>query len=262
MNFSNYDRLFSFGCSFTDYRWPTWADIIDQESEEDKLFNYGGSGYSNIMISREIFNADLIHKFTKNDLILISWTDICREERFFNGRINGTGNIFGNYPPLYQFKNVNEVTQLLHQFYVRDLTIITAVESYLNLKNIEHVMFSTVPLSYSEEGKPFFVPPHIADYFIDINKKIKYNFFETIFNSNWTSVDNIIIRDTNGQTYKDTHPSPLQHLDFLKKIFPDIIFSNKTLNYVKYYDNILRKDGGYDAKLGAIHPKKIVKRII
>ena len=35
-------RLFTFGCSFTNYAWPTWADFLGLEFEHFE--NWGVSG--------------------------------------------------------------------------------------------------------------------------------------------------------------------------------------------------------------------------
>ena len=45
-------RLFAFGCSFTGYGWPTWADIIGQSF--DYYENWGKSGIGNYLISSRV----------------------------------------------------------------------------------------------------------------------------------------------------------------------------------------------------------------
>ena len=41
-----YSRFFAFGCSFTSYYWPTWADIIGQEFS-DRYYNLAMCGAGN-----------------------------------------------------------------------------------------------------------------------------------------------------------------------------------------------------------------------
>ena len=43
---SNPKRLFTFGCSFTDYRWATWANILAYELDCE-FHNFGKSGAGN-----------------------------------------------------------------------------------------------------------------------------------------------------------------------------------------------------------------------
>ena len=48
--FKKYKRVFAFGCSFTCYRWPTWADLIGKQCEGAEFRNYGKSGAGNLFI--------------------------------------------------------------------------------------------------------------------------------------------------------------------------------------------------------------------
>ena len=48
-------RLFTFGCSFTSYHWPTWADILGREY--DYFENWGRSGGSNQFIFNSLIEA-------------------------------------------------------------------------------------------------------------------------------------------------------------------------------------------------------------
>ena len=50
IDFSKYKRLFVFGCSFTQYRWPTWADIIAKDNPHLEYFNTANSGAGNLYI--------------------------------------------------------------------------------------------------------------------------------------------------------------------------------------------------------------------
>ena len=50
-------RIFTFGCSFTNYLWSTWANILGYEFREAEFYNFGKSGAGN----QYIFNLSLIH---------------------------------------------------------------------------------------------------------------------------------------------------------------------------------------------------------
>jgi hypothetical protein len=39
-----YKRFFAFGRSFTDYLWPTWADIIGREIPYYENWGHGAAG--------------------------------------------------------------------------------------------------------------------------------------------------------------------------------------------------------------------------
>ena len=92
-----YDRLFTFGCSYTHWIWPTWADIIAYDTGL-KFYNYGIGGIGNIGISTKLILADYEHKFTKNDLVLIMWSSWMREDRYLRDQgWSLGGNVFNNF---------------------------------------------------------------------------------------------------------------------------------------------------------------------
>ena len=68
-------RVFTFGCSFTEYSWPTWADMILHKREG---VNYGicGGGFEQIMSS--LVQCDVDYKLTKDDHIFIVYPNLLR----------------------------------------------------------------------------------------------------------------------------------------------------------------------------------------
>lgn len=78
-------RIFAFGCSLTQYFYPTWADIlISHFSNTDNAlgYNWGKSGAGNQYIATKIWEANAIYNFGPDDLILIQWTSMFREDRY------------------------------------------------------------------------------------------------------------------------------------------------------------------------------------
>lgn len=91
-------RLFTFGCSFTSYMWPTWANIIAYDKELE-LYNFGLAGLGNVGIQHRILEADIKHKFTPDDKIMILWSSFSREDRFDNGMWKAHGSVFNTGSP-------------------------------------------------------------------------------------------------------------------------------------------------------------------
>ena len=44
IDFNKYKRVFAFGCSFTNYIYPTWADLIMHEMPSAECYNFGKAG--------------------------------------------------------------------------------------------------------------------------------------------------------------------------------------------------------------------------
>jgi hypothetical protein len=71
-------RLFTFGCSFTHFFWPTWADILG--STYDHYENWACSGYGNRAIVERLSECVAHNKITADDTIVIQFTDFHRHD--------------------------------------------------------------------------------------------------------------------------------------------------------------------------------------
>jgi hypothetical protein len=84
-------RLFTFGCSYTHFAWPTWADLIavhgldyniaDGKNTCDKpdtlwrcTYNFGRAGSCNQEIINRVLMANELYDFCETDVICVQWT--------------------------------------------------------------------------------------------------------------------------------------------------------------------------------------------
>ena len=82
-------RVFAFGCSLTQYFYPTWADVLihDYKSKGATVGeNWGRSGAGNQYISTRLWEANTEYNFTKDDVILLQWSSFFREDRYHMGK--------------------------------------------------------------------------------------------------------------------------------------------------------------------------------
>lgn len=70
------NRFFAFGCSFTNYFFPTWADYIGYGVNE--YYNLGCPGLSNTTMAMRFVEADCHYKFDHNDLVIVALSGIGR----------------------------------------------------------------------------------------------------------------------------------------------------------------------------------------
>lgn len=77
-----YKRLITIGCSFTRYKWATWADLLASEMPHAEHINQAQSGAGNLYISVNL--NQLIHKLKlcETDLVGIMWSTFYREDRY------------------------------------------------------------------------------------------------------------------------------------------------------------------------------------
>ena len=94
------NRIFFFGCSYTHFAWPTWADLLGisatgysipggPQSPTSVSYNFGYSGGSNSNTINRILIADQQFKFCSTDIICVQWTSRFRHT-FAHTLINHT----------------------------------------------------------------------------------------------------------------------------------------------------------------------------
>ena len=71
-------RLYTFGCSFTHFFWPTWADILG--STYNHYENWACSGYGNRAIVERLNECVTHNNITADDTIVIQFTDFHRHD--------------------------------------------------------------------------------------------------------------------------------------------------------------------------------------
>ena len=93
-------RLFAFGCSYTSYAWPTWANFLGIEFAE--VQNWGMSGLGNRAIAERVAEANMKYKFCENDVVIVQWSSHIRNDWWHQEEILGRprgwktmGSIFG-----------------------------------------------------------------------------------------------------------------------------------------------------------------------
>ena len=128
IDYSKYKRVFTFGCSFTNYMFPTWADIMAKEMSHCEFHNLGTSGSGNLLISNRIAQANCQFNFCETDLVMIMFTTAYREDRYIDGQWITKGNVYSQ-----DYYDSNFVKKYCDPDYyiLRDLGIIQLVKGYM-----------------------------------------------------------------------------------------------------------------------------------
>lgn len=241
VDWKKYKRFFTFGCSFTCYMWPTWADIISKEIPDAKFYNFGVSGGGNSLISYRIAEANNRYKFNETDLIMVMFTTYCREDRWLSpenadaiqspnrGWLAG-GNIFNNkYYPDSWVKNYADE----HGYLIRDAAVIDLTVNYLeNIPSTSFCMLSVPFVTNSEScdvtsQKPYEI---IAVYENTFNK-FKPSMYELEMSRNWKDLEK-------DYMFSDGHPSPIRYYNYLEKIGFNL--TDKSKQYAIEMSSILK----------------------
>jgi len=188
-------RLFTFGCSFTKFYWPTWADILGQEF--DYYENWGEIAGGNQFIFNSIIECNQRNKFTPNDTIIVMWSTILREDRYIQNRGGWflSGNIY--FAPVYSEKQKKELL-CERGFLIRDLSTISAAKNLLEFWNVNYYMSSIMQFEVVYDDVMDLYQSALLDFKPTINDSIAFepgrqgrNFFTKLKTPSKHDVNNL-----------------------------------------------------------------------
>ena len=209
-------RLFTFGCSFTNYRWSTWADCLAPEF--DHFENWGQAGGGNHYIFNSVMEADQRHQFGVNDTVIVCWTSLDREDRYVDGRWHTPGNAHfatNVFNKEYLKTHIDE-----RGYLIRDLAYIKAVKTLLETRpGLNWRFLSMVELMARPWPDDDDVSQHrdVMRLYSDVLDTILLGYDKTVFaETGWPN--------RNG----DPHPSPAEHLAYLDAVLPGWVTKTET----------------------------------
>jgi hypothetical protein len=242
MDFKKYKRFFAFGCSFTNYYWPTWADIIAKEFGQS--YNYGRTGAGNFFIYQSLIEAILKHTINKDDLVMVMFSNVTREDKFVkkDGWIT-PGNLY--FQTEYDEKFLKKYL-CDHGYLMRDLNLVSGCKFSLDSIGCDYKLMSIVPFdSKQSDGSKMSNIDYLLKFYNNILTTLKPNVLDTVFNGDWNTRGPRPTYRAHWQkeSYVDNHPTPSEHLEYLQKIMPNVVFSKETLDFVTEVNRqVLSKD--------------------
>ena len=213
-------RLFTFGCSFTQFNWPTWADIVAYELNLPYQ-NWGMRGLGNIGIHSRLLECDLRNKFNENDIILVVWSDWSREDRYNVKTSSGTNkwSATGGVIDSYDKNFIDNYCSISNDIMKNSTAIISANKMF----DIRFNGYIDPPLINLHNDK--------ALKFDETEKELSLFYEEHIPN------DGGFTRTKHPCSYaliNELHPDIISHLDYVTEyICPklDMSLSNKTIDF-------------------------------
>lgn len=244
-------RLFTFGCSFTRYAWSMWPEIISYDLEIP-LYNYGRTGAGNQFIANTVCQANAKYKFNADDLVIICWTNVCREDRWVNGDWILPGNVFSQNE--YDQKWVEKFVDPLGLL-IRDLASINLINVLLKTTNCQYHFlsmmdivdgadqwdsknstFETVEKLNPESGRNIDVLTELLKYYKNDIDLIQKSFYTVLWNDDIKLKLDAEWKKFNG-AFHDGHPWPTESLEYLKSIFANHDFKQLTFDKVVNIEN-------------------------
>lgn len=219
-------RLFSFGCSFTQYKWPTWADIMGKSF--DHYENWGLMGAGNFFIAASVSEACATRQIKEDDTVVIMWTNVFREDRYIEWW-KPVGNIhtqnFYNDDFIYRY-----ITE--RGCYIRDLAVMYSTKKMLDSIGCKYTMLSMVDLSNPKqyENSHTTNSSDILEAYKEVIDVIKPSVHDVVFNYDWHSIPSAT--KWYVEKFRDPHPTPKEHLQYLDIVMPELEITSETREWV------------------------------
>jgi hypothetical protein len=219
IDLTKYKRLFTIGCSFTEYMYPTWANILSKSMPNAEFYNLGLSGTSNPFIANRMAEGNIKFKFCETDLLVVMWTTPSRECHYVRGNWINPGNIFSQ--EVYSKEFIEKFADP-NGYLIRDLATIELATSYANNLPCTYVGLLSTPLDfrYLGEHKTLYndeLGNEVLDTYSELLSTFPKSLYELEMNQNWDP----------GATYsswsfagvrKDYHPNPTRYCNYLIKL--------------------------------------------
>ena len=163
-----YNRFFAFGCSFTLYKWPTWADYLYAGGIAETYENWALPGGSNDFIFHSLIECDSLRGITSEDLVIFGWSHPSRNS-WYNKHTNRwehlnyiqqkkrssalTGSVID-----YIQNQLCEYTENVNDWYPKHI-----VETTCTLNNLKYLHVDCVPrmVDYLMPNKNKYIADHL-----------------------------------------------------------------------------------------------------
>lgn len=266
------NKLFTFGCSFTKYRWSTWADIVSDSFLKYENLGHGGAG--NTYIFNKIMQTIASGEISNKDTVIVMWSSVDRDDRFFNDMWHLPGSIYNQ--DIYGEEFMRTVDP--EGFFIRDCANIAG--AYHALESIGCTFkFLSMTSVWTGSKKYKRLYKKYLEYIRPSTHKILFNSdwnsrnhdlvgntsgYSTIAGDNWPTIENwcsgninlsddilLEILDKLGARsiqdiinnklwcIRDIHPTPIMHLEYVQKVLPEYPISSKTIWKIENENKLL-----------------------
>jgi hypothetical protein len=237
-------RLFTFGCSFTQWNWPTWADILGKNYDSHE--NWGISGIGNRAISQRVSECVLRNQITDQDTIIIQWTDYHRFDQHIKDlfpesswRLGGSLHV--------KSTEIEYIRDTWHEG--------SYIYESLNTIHLTRTLLKSLPCKFYMVSR--------TDMGVDLSLHPELDFYQPVLDyPEWTGEPIQLFVDELGYKGKsmmikdaamfgipisrpvlDLHPLPSHYLLWLQQTFPVEQFD---LEFVEHSDKVLTEINHYD----------------
>jgi hypothetical protein len=261
LDIQKYKRFFAFGCSFTSYQWPTWADIIGNSISHYENWGKGGGG--NQFIFNSIVECNRRNKFNENDLVIAMWTSCSREDRYVDNSwlVAATENREHVYGKDWAKRFADQSKGLM----IRDFATIDATQQLLDIFTCDWVNFNGLPLirfdvdqAEKDIQRGIITLDDIEQRWTTQQSRLSQNIdcwdeyladkevvelYKNIFSNIKEPLLNRVLKNKQRPNFGDKHPKPSESLEYINDVLPNNLQATEFVRYWELQvDNIQTKD--------------------
>jgi len=198
---SQHRHVWCFGCSFTKYGWPTWADLL--KDKYVNVTNLGRQGAGNVYIFNKIMEKYTQGEITDEDLIMVCWSGHFRLDMKFKDSWQTPGNLLNQntYSKDFIKKHCDP-----NYFVERDLYLVHAVKQIFKDKIIN---FSMSDIDRFDQFNKKRLTLEKSD---NLQKTID-TFFPSFYEVLWNNDMRTMMERA------DHHPTTSEHKQYMKQVF-------------------------------------------
>ena len=261
--FTTSGRLYTFGCSMTQYHWPTWANIVG--TCWNKFENWGQLGAGNQYIFNSVIECDARNNFNSDDTVLIMWSGISRIDYY---QFNAWGHAHSMYPD----KNKLDYPVCCPDGYeILSFAYMQAIGGFLKSKKVAFKMMAWHPYKSSSDAYNLYSSTldnievlsfesfdiKQAVFRINNTDTLTKELYNRLYGPDWPSLTDIQNNSYNTtpeiqieinefsellkqdkrlniiNNERELHPTPLSHLKMVQNTFKNLPISNDTVNWIQ-----------------------------
>lgn len=231
-------RLYTFGCSFTKYKWPTWADFIGTQFETYE--NWGQPGAGNFFIATQVYECCQKNCIGVDDTVLVMLSSTNRFDIIDrNSNFLTEGNIY-NSPSLPK----EFVENIWSEEFGIYLTWFAAnsIKKLLDGIGCKYKIMTAFDLTKLDDDSLIMNDLLIKGRVIHTLHNLRTEFN---FNDNLNDFSKTMLKE--GHSYynfveqggKDDHPSMSIHLEWIKKYLHEY-YDEKMINKLTEWEKEIR----------------------
>lgn len=200
-------RLLASGCSYTDYYWTTWANVLGAEFDEYQQVGQGGC--DNAFIARSI-----VDNARPDDVAVVMWSSYDRWS-FYSNKVTPLPKDANNH-----WHHIGSLALWDKQFYVKyyhqverfqtTMDYVQLVDLHSQALGYTVYHFSAFPFFLAETEKN--VNPKLIEIYNKYSIKNNYLTCKVSLQEFRDQYHNILIKGN------DPHPTPLCHWDYAEQI--------------------------------------------